>query len=215
MDGYSYKFTFEDGSEALMHHGTKGMKWGVWNSETSARYRGHGGKSSERLFVSGSSKTQDKESGYYRKKLPRDVRTELKKSMRKGDEIIVGDAPGVDRQVQDYLSKKRYKNVSVYGPDVEPRYKAERSSSWRYNPTYNPKESKHEKGSKEWLADKDVAMTNASTKGLAVILDDGANATRRNVERLRSQGKDAVTFVLSGEGKRKDHRVDSRTVRSS
>ena len=32
-----YKVTFEDGSEALMHHGIKGMKWGVWNAETAAR----------------------------------------------------------------------------------------------------------------------------------------------------------------------------------
>ena len=35
-----YKLIFEDGSEALMHHGIKGMKWGVWNAETAARYRG-------------------------------------------------------------------------------------------------------------------------------------------------------------------------------
>ena len=33
-----YKFTFEDGSEALAHHGVKGMKWGVWNAETRAKY---------------------------------------------------------------------------------------------------------------------------------------------------------------------------------
>ena len=34
-----YKITFEDGSEAyLAHHGVKGMKWGVWNEETRARY---------------------------------------------------------------------------------------------------------------------------------------------------------------------------------
>ena len=35
-----YRFVFEDGSESLMHHGIKGMKWGVWNAETSKRY-GH------------------------------------------------------------------------------------------------------------------------------------------------------------------------------
>lgn len=32
------KFTFEDGSEYLAHHGVKGMKWGVWNAETRAKY---------------------------------------------------------------------------------------------------------------------------------------------------------------------------------
>ena len=35
-----YKFTFQDGSEALMHYGVKGMKWGVWNAETRARRAG-------------------------------------------------------------------------------------------------------------------------------------------------------------------------------
>lgn len=34
-----YILTFEDGSSAfLAHHGVKGMKWGVWNEETKARY---------------------------------------------------------------------------------------------------------------------------------------------------------------------------------
>ncbi len=33
-----YKFTFKDGSEALVHYGVKGMKWGVQNAETKARY---------------------------------------------------------------------------------------------------------------------------------------------------------------------------------
>lgn len=35
-----YKFTFEDGSASLMHYGKKGMKWGIWNAETMARYKG-------------------------------------------------------------------------------------------------------------------------------------------------------------------------------
>lgn len=36
-----YLVQYEDGSSGyLSHHGIKGMKWGVWNSETSARYKG-------------------------------------------------------------------------------------------------------------------------------------------------------------------------------
>ena len=33
-----YKLTFEDGSEAIAHHGVKGMHWGEWNEETKERY---------------------------------------------------------------------------------------------------------------------------------------------------------------------------------
>lgn len=36
-----YLVTFDDGSSAyLEHHGTKGMKWGVWNEETRSKYQG-------------------------------------------------------------------------------------------------------------------------------------------------------------------------------
>jgi hypothetical protein len=201
-----YKLTFEDGSSRyLAHYGVKGMKWGVWNAETSARHKG--GK--DILFVSGSSKTQSKDSEYYRRKLPREVRKELKGAMKSGSTILVGDAPGVDRQVQDYLHKKKYRNVEVYSPGTQARYKA--GKDW-VNRTVN--DTKHEPGSKEWLAKKDVAMTNRATRGMAVVLDEGANATRRNVERLRSQGKDVTTYELSKSGKRKDRWVDSKNVRA-
>ncbi len=39
-----FKVTTDDGSEYLMHHGTKGMQWGVWNEETKKKY-GYGGSS--------------------------------------------------------------------------------------------------------------------------------------------------------------------------
>ncbi len=42
------KFTFEDGSEALAHYGVLGMKLGVRNDETLAKYMGS--KSSMRCF---------------------------------------------------------------------------------------------------------------------------------------------------------------------
>ena len=39
----NYKLTFEDGSDIyLEHHGIKGMKWGVRNAETQARYASEG-----------------------------------------------------------------------------------------------------------------------------------------------------------------------------
>lgn len=35
MNNYKIKF-----NDTLAHYGVKGMKWGVWNEETQARYRG-------------------------------------------------------------------------------------------------------------------------------------------------------------------------------
>ena len=151
------------------------------------------------LFVSGSSKTQDKDSGYYRKSLPKPVREQLDDAMRKGTKIVVGDAPGVDRQVQNYLKGKGYRHVEVYGPGKEVRYTA--NKRWKTNPIDAPE---YEPGSKEWLAKKDVEMERVATQGLAVVLDEGAKATRKNVERLVSNNKSVKVYELSKTGKKND-----------
>ena len=61
-----YLLTFEDGSEGLMHHGIKGMKWGVWNAETRRRHLG----STERQQAKYAKKTvkelkRQRKSGYF------------------------------------------------------------------------------------------------------------------------------------------------------
>lgn len=150
------------------------------------------------VFVSGSSKTQFKDSGYYRRNLPRPIRKELKRHIKERDSIVVGDAPGIDRQVQDYLKKKHYENVTVYGPGKAVRYSADKR--WETKPI----DSKYPEGSKQWLAKKDKAMTKASTEGLAIVLDEGSRATRKNVERLIKQNKDVKIYRLSKHGKHKD-----------
>lgn len=189
----------------LSHHGILGQKWGIRRFQNKDGSLTAAGKKhrQETLFVSGSSKTQDKESGYYRRKLPRGVRKELDKAIKNNDKIIVGDAPGVDRQVQEYLNKKKYSNVEVYGPGKQVRYTA--NSKWKTNPIDAPE---FEEGSKEWLAKKDIAMAKAATKGLAVILDEGAKATRKNVERLIEQNKETQVYELSKYGRIGDKWVD-------
>lgn len=188
-------------NQYLVHYGIAGQKWGerryqnedgTLTAEGKIRYAAESMKQRQTLFVSGSSKTQDKASGYYRRKLPKEIRKELKNSMKSRDKIIVGDAPGIDRQVQDYLKKKKYKDVEIYGPGKKVRYSA--NEKWKTHPIDDPK---HEPGSKEWLAKKDKVMTKNATKGLAVILDEGATATRRNVERLVSQNKQVKVYSLN------------------
>lgn len=208
----------------LAHHGVKDQKWGVKNgppypldrsiSDGHRLIKSDGSpqgkkkyKTSEKtaykrakqkirtVFVSGSSKTQDKASGYYRKELPKDIQKQLDDHMRKGNRIIVGDAPGIDRQVQDYLNAKKYKNVEIYGPGRQVRYSA--NSKWKTNPIDDPE---HEPGSKEWLAKKDIAMTEAADEGLAIVLDEGAKATRKNVQRLSDSGKGVKVYSLNRDG---------------
>lgn len=195
----------------MQHSGIIGQKWGVrrfqnadrtWTEEGKKRY-GHSGT----LFVSGSSKTQDSESPYYRKDLPKEVQNELDSSMRKNERIVVGDAPGIDRQVQDYLNSKNYKNVEVYGPGKNVRYSA--NNKWKTQAIDDPE---HEPYSPEWLRKKDEFMTDIADKGLAVILDEGAKATRNNVDRLIGQNKDVKVFMLDKE--HKDRWTDPEMVTS-
>lgn len=142
-------------------------------------------------FISGSSKTQFKDSGFYRKNLPIEVRKEIDKMIKNGDRINVGDAPGIDRQVQDYLKKKNYGNVHVYSPGTETRYIADKS--WQNHLIDAPE---YEKGSSEWLAKKDLAMEKDSDSGLAITIKGGAGATRNNVERLRLNDKPVKVYEL-------------------
>lgn len=188
-------------NDFLTHYGILGQKWGIrryqnedgsYTADGKIRY----GTKSQTVFVSGSSKTQDPDSGYYRKRLPKEIRNELDESIRKKDRIVVGDAPGIDRQVQDYLNNKGYKRVEVYGPGKEVRYTA--NKKWKTHAIDDPE---HEPYSPEWLRKKDEFMTDIADKGLAVILDEGAKATRNNVDRLVSQNKEVKVYMLD-----KDHR---------
>jgi hypothetical protein len=173
------------------------MKWGIRRyqnpdgSLTSAGKARYG--SGKKVFVSGSSKTQDKESGYYRKKLPSNIKRAIDSKMKNGDTILVGDAPGIDRQVQDYLKKNKYKHVNVYATGDEPRYLA--NKKWE---TKLIDGAGHEPGTPEFNRQKDIAMTNDADEGIAVVLDKGgAKATRNNVDRLIKQNKDVQIFQIT------------------
>lgn len=179
----------------LAHYGVKGMKWGV------RRYQNKDGSRIKRtLFVSGSSKTQFKDSGYYRRQLPKPVRERLDAAMRERVNIVVGDAPGIDRQTQNYLNKNSYNRVTIYGPGKKVRYTA--NKQWKTKPIDAPE---FEIGSKEWLAKKDIEMERVSTEGLAIILDEGSKATRKNIDRLISNNKNVSVYQLSKRGRKYDN----------
>lgn len=160
-------------------------------------------------FISGSSKTQNPDSPYYRKELPKEVRSKIDSYMDSGDKIIVGDAPGIDRQVQDYLNSKGYQNVEVYGPGKEVRYSA--NSKWN---TKTIESGKYAPDTDEWRAEKDVFMSKIADRGLAIVLENGgAGATRDNVDRLVSQNKDVSVFELDSKGGIKQ--ISAETINNS
>jgi hypothetical protein len=180
-------------SGVIIHYGVSKLDGAPGRG--SGRYPLGSGKNPKTVFVSGSSKTQDEASEYYRKELPKDIRSQLNRHIRKGNKIIVGDAPGIDRQVQDYLNDKGYDNVEIYGPGKKVRYTA--NEKWKTNPI---DATEFEEMSPEWLRKKDIAMTDAADEGLAVILDEGAKATRNNVDRLISQNKNVKVYQLNKGG---------------
>ena len=159
----------------LQHYGVKGMKWGVR-------------KDRRRVFVSGSSKTQDISTGH-KQPLPRSAKRYLDGIMRDHGTILVGDAPGIDRQVQNYV--KNYKNVEIYTPG-ETRYVA--NKKWKVIKVDAPE---YEPYCEEWLAKKDVVMTNEATEGLAIPLAGGSSATRNNIDRLIQQNKKVKVIEIT------------------
>ena len=195
----------------LVHYGIKGQRWGVrrfqnldgtLTAEGKRRY-----SKNDVIFVSGSSKTQDKESEFYRKDLPKEISNEIDEAIKSGSKFVVGDAPGIDRQVQDYLNSKKYERVEIYGPGTNVRYTA--NKKWKTHPI---NDADHEPGSKEWLAKKDEVMTKVATVGLAVVIEDGASATRKNVSRLIDQSKDVKVFSINK--KDKDDWVDEQRIKA-
>ena len=180
--------------DILQHYGIKGQKWGIrryQNPDGSLTPEGKARYNS--VFVSGSSKTSDPQSQYYRKELPEKVKNELDKYIEKNNNIIVGDAPGIDSQVQDYLNGKKYQKVHVYTTSENPRYLANKDWTVHKINTYEI-----DPNSKEGLRMKDIAMTNAAKKGFAVILENGgAGATRNNVKRLIDQNKNVKVLMLT------------------
>ena len=184
-------------NDYLAHYGTKGQKWGI------RRYQNEDGSLTDEgkrrygnsVFISGTTKTYE-EGSYKRDELPKKITDKIDEYRKNGRKILVGDAPGIDSQVQDYLAKNNYGNVEVFVSGDEVRKMAGEKLGWKVN---NIDGENFEKYSKEWRAVKDKAMNAVASEGLAVVIKDGSGATRKNIDRFIQNGKAVMVYQLDDE----------------
>lgn len=100
--------------------------------------------------------------------------------------IVVGDADGADKSVQDYLAEAGHCNTTVYCTG-EPRNNV---GNWPVHVV----ESKHAKGTRAFFTAKDVAMAEAADIGL-MIWDVKSTGTLSNVLELLARRKKTIVFA--------------------
>jgi len=114
------------------------------------------------------------------------IRTRLDKIIEKGLPVIIGDANGADKAVQQYLSSKYYDKVEVFCSGSTCRNNI---GHWE---TRLIDADKHNRG-RQFYAAKDRAMASEATYGL-MVWDGKSTGTLLNVLRLLRQAKKVVVY---------------------
>lgn len=123
------------------------------------------------------------------KALPACVLQSLDKMMQNNLEILVGDASGIDEQIQKYFAKHKYQHVTVYSIYNQPR--SLNSSDFNVKVVRVTVESSSER---EKQKEKDGAMTNDSEYSL-VIWDGKSKGSYANILRSLDQNKSVRVYL--------------------
>ncbi len=134
----------------------------------------------KRCFISGSMSIR---------KLPQPVITYLDKIIRKEHIVLVGDAPGVDRLVQEYCCFRGYYNVVVYSVLEPPRNYL--SNRFRLNVVNVPERVKGAAMQQE----KDKVMTEDSDYSF-VVWDGRSKGSYANILRSIRVGKPVDVYLV-------------------
>ena len=121
-----------------------------------------------KIFISGSISS---------KEVPQEVIKSVDDSRKRNYTILIGDAKGIDKNIQDMLKADNYKNVEVYHVGPSPRNLSDREWIDRRIPvdTENEKFFKNGKYTREAQMIKDKAMSNDADFGLVIWQDTSKN----------------------------------------
>lgn len=136
-------------------------------------------KSTDYVFISGKVR--------FNQPLPCFVMNDIDEVMRAGAKIVIGDAPGADTAVQEYLFQNDYKNVIVYATDICPRNNV---GGWpvRIIPPHDGDDERTARSRK----DEEMTLIADSAIVISYEEDREDSATSNNVKRLQAMRKPVV-----------------------
>ena len=114
-----------------------------------------------KIFISGSISS---------KEIPQEVIKSVDDSRKRNYTILIGDAKGIDKNIQDMLKADNYKNVEVYHVGPRPRNLSDREWTDRRIPVDIANEKFFKNGSytREAQMLKDKAMSDDADFGLVI-----------------------------------------------
>jgi hypothetical protein len=116
------------------------------------------------------------------------VRQRLDRMIEQNFAIIVGDANGADKAVQNYLYERNYRNVEIFCSGEVPRNNL---GAWGLRKIISDLRF----GKRLFYTAKDIAMTDESTIGL-MVWDGKSIGTLLNAYRLIRQQKKVVVYEV-------------------
>ena len=123
-------------------------------------------------------------------RLSKDVKKRIDNIIGQGFEAIVGDANGVDRAVQTYLSERHYNRVTVFCMDGVCRNNV---GDWPTREIRAPESSRRDFA---YYSTKDRAMVEEADYGL-MLWDGKSRGTLRSVVDLVQHEKPVIVYVAS------------------
>ncbi len=122
-------------------------------------------------------------------RLDEPIRMRLDRIIEKGLPVIIGDANGADKAVQQHLNSKNYLNVEVYCSGHVCRNNIGNWKQRKVSSTARPKTF-------DFYATKDRTMADEATVGF-MVWDGKSKGTLLNVFRLLKQQKKAVVYNVA------------------